>query len=675
MARTRRSRSADVPGWIEPMLAKPDGGRLPTGPEWAYETKLDGYRAAMCIAPDGTTVLTSRAGNDFTQEFSDLTGVLTPALDGQAAVLDGEIVVYNEAGQVDFGLLQQRRGRYRKHRGPTPFRDDVAVRFLAFDLLRLGDDLLLDNTYDRRRRLLTALDMPDPYRVSVVPAVTAEDLVADRLTPEKLLERVASDGQEGLLAKMRSATYAPGRRSDAWLKHPLIQTHEVLICGWRPGQSGLSGSLGGLLLGGHDPNTGDLIYIGDVGTGFSQAERRSLLAMLEPLSRRTHPFAETPPREDVVRAQWVQPMLVGEVVYRQFTRGGAGRLRHTSWRGLRDDRSPAEVVVPRSGRRESATPAPNLAPTQRSNARTASRANTVSVQVENRQLTLSNLDKQLYPDGYTKAQVIHYYTRIAPVLLPHLVGRPVTFIRFPDGTTGQQFFEKNISVGAPEWIRTARLPHGGFRGREGVIEYPLIDGLPALVWAANLAALELHVPQWTVGRASVRRPPDRLVFDLDPGPGTSIVDCARVAERLHDILIADGLSPLAKTSGSKGMQLYCSISTRTPERPSQYAKALAQRLAAETPMLVTAVMAKAKREGRVFIDWSQNNPAKTTVAPYSLRGRQIPTVSTPISWDEVRACTRAEDLVFTAEDVVDRVEDIGDLSEPLFDTRATLPRR
>jgi bifunctional non-homologous end joining protein LigD len=674
MARARRTPTADVPAWIEPMLAKPDGGRLPTGPGWAYETKLDGYRAAMRVAPDGTTVLTSRNNIDFTQEFPDLAGVLAPALDGQAAVVDGEIVVYNDQGQIDFGLLQQRRGRYRKHRGPAPFRDEVAVRFLAFDLLRLGADLLLDHTYDERRRLLTTIEMPDPYLVSVVPAVTAEDLAADRLTPDKLLERIASDGQEGLVAKMRSATYAPGRRSDAWRKHPLIQTHEVLICGWRPGQSRLSGSLGGLLLGAHDPNTGDLVYIGDVGTGLTEAERRELLAMLEPLSRRTHPFAETPPREDVVRAQWVEPKLVGEVVYRQFTRGGAGRLRHTSWRGLREDRTPAEVVVPRPGRREPAAPAPVPTPTRRPAARTASRANTVLVHVENRQLTLSNLDKQLYPDGYTKAQVIHYYTRIAPVLLPHLAGRPVTFIRFPDGTTGQQFFEKNISAGAPDWIRTARLANSGSRGREGVIEYPLIDGLPALVWAANLAALELHVPQWTVGPGSARRSPDRLVLDLDPGPGTSVVECARVAERLRDILVADGLAPVAKTSGAKGMQVYAGIRTRTPDRPSHYAKALAERLAAETPTLVTAKMAKALRPGRVFIDWSQNNPAKTTVAPYSLRGREHPTVSTPLTWAEVQACQRPEDLVFTADDVIERVEEMSDLFAEVTNTRIALPR-
>jgi bifunctional non-homologous end joining protein LigD len=657
------------------MLAKPDGGLLRGGPEWAYEFKLDGYRAAMRIAPDGTTVLTSRNGIDFTDEFAALAGVLGPALRGRAAELDGEIVVYNEAGQVDFGQLQERRGRYQRHRGShrrdEPFAD-VAVRYLAFDLLRLGDAVLLDQPYDRRRELLTQLPMPDPYLVSVVESFPFDQLAADRLTPGALLDRAAAEGKEGLVAKLRSSTYQPGRRPDSWLKHPLVQNQEVIVCGWRPGQNRFTGILGGLLLGAHDPDTGDLVYIGDVGTGFSEAGRRQLQDRLTKLETRTHPFATAPPREDVHRARWVEPVLVGEVRYRQFTRG-AGRLRHTSWRGLREDRDPSEVVAPRTEPTGVVAPAPVVAPAAVATKR-------VTVQVGRRRLTLSNLDKVLYPaDGFTKAEVIDYYSRVAPVLLPHLAGRPVTFIRFPDGVGGQQFFEKNVPKGAPSWLKTVTLPSGGSRrgspDGDGTIEYPLLDDLPSLVWAANMAALELHVPQWTVGRGGVRRPPDLLVFDLDPGPGTTIVECCRVAERLYDALVADGLTPRAKTSGAKGMQLYCGIRTSAPSAPSAYAKLLAQRLTRETPDRVTATMAKAQRSGKVFVDWSQNNPAKTTVAPYSLRGREHPTVSTPITWDEVRACRRPEQLVFTADDVLDRVDELGDLFADVAETRAPLPVR
>ncbi|MFL6119352.1 hypothetical protein [Actinophytocola sp.] len=195
-----------------------------------------------------------------------------------------------------------------------------------------------------------------------------------------------------------------------------------------------------------------------------------------------------------------------------------------------------------------------------------------------------------------------------------------------------------------------------------------------LVWTANLAALELHIPQWTIGPTG-RELPDRLVFDLDPGPDTTIVDCCRLAQRLHDILVADGLTPVAKTSGSKGLQLYAGIHATDAQHPSRYAKALAERLAAETPDLVVAKMAKNLRRGKVLIDWSQNNPAKTTIAPYSLRGRTHPTVSTPVTWDEVRACRQPEQLVFTADDVLDRVEARGDLLADLADTRAVLLAR
>jgi len=654
--------ASSVPAWVEPMLAKADGGRLRSGPEWAYEYKLDGYRAAMRIAPDGTTVLTSRNNIDFTAEFADLAGVLAPALDGRAAHLDGEIVVYGEDGRIDFERMQERRGHWVRHQsGPKGLEfKDVPVRFLAFDLLLLGDRNLLATPYDERRRLLAELPMPDPYRVSVVHAVTFDDLAADRRTPADFLAHAASAGYEGVVAKLRSSAYSPGQRPDSWLKHPLIRTQEVIVCGWRPGQRSFTGTLGGLLLGAHDPATGDLVYIGDVGTGFSQATRADLQAQLQASERRTHPFVTTPPREDTVRARWVEPRLVGEIVYRQFTRGG--RVRHTAWRGLRPDRDPAEVLAPRAVPHDpAAAAAPPPPPPEPAGQR-------ITVQAGNRRLTLSNLDKVLYPaDGFTKGEVINYYSRVAAVLLPHLAGRPVTFIRYPNGVEGQKWFEKNVPNGAPDWLRTVRLA-----GTGGTIDYPLLDDLPGLVWAANMAALELHVPQWTV-EAGDRRPPDRLVFDLDPGPGTTIVDCCRVAERLHEALAADGLTPYAKTSGSKGMQLYCGIRTDDPAAPSEYAKQLARQLARETPESVTAVMAKAQRPGRVFIDWSQNNPAKTTVAPYSLRGRDHPTASTPVTWDEVRACRHVTHLTFTADEVLDRIEDHGDLLDGLAGDRPPLP--
>jgi bifunctional non-homologous end joining protein LigD len=292
----------------------------------------------------------------------------------------------------------------------------------------------------------------------------------------------------------------------------------------------------------------------------------------------------------------------------------------------------------------------------------------VLVAVDGRRLRLSNLDKVLYPeDGFSKGEVIDYYSRIAPVLLPHLVDRPVTLRRYPDGVTGQSFFEKNAARHAPDWVRTVTVDTPGSSRGMDTLDFAIVGDLPTLVWAANLAALELHVPQWTVGPRGARRNPDRLVFDLDPGAPATIVECCQVALLLRAELEADGLRPVAKTSGSKGMQLYCTVTTSAPEQVSEYAKTLAERLAAAHPDAVVAKMAKSLRPRKVLIDWSQNNQYKTTVAPYSLRARARPTVSTPITWTEVELCRRPEDLVFTADQVLDRVGEHGDLLTPLLD--------
>ena len=289
----------------------------------------------------------------------------------------------------------------------------------------------------------------------------------------------------------------------------------------------------------------------------------------------------------------------------------------------------------------------------------------IAVDVGGRQVVLSNLDKVLYPAvGFTKAQVLDYYTRIAPVLLPHLAERALTRKRYPDGVEGQVFFEKNAPRGTPEWVRTVNLPTpGSSKGRE-TIDFVVVDDLATLVWTANLASLELHTHMWRVDRDS----PDLVVFDLDPGPPATIVDCCRVAERLRPLLAADGLDPVAKTSGSKGLQLYARADGfGSSEATSAYAKGLAQRLERESPELVVSRMTKALRDGKVLVDWSQNSAAKTTVSVYSLRARERPTVSTPVSWDEVAACTAPEDLVFSSDDVLARVERDGDLFRPLLD--------
>ena len=289
----------------------------------------------------------------------------------------------------------------------------------------------------------------------------------------------------------------------------------------------------------------------------------------------------------------------------------------------------------------------------------------VPVQVDGRTLTLTNLGKVLYPDsGFTKAEVLDYYQRVAPVLLPHIAGRPLTLKRYPEGVDGEAFFQKHVTEHRPDWIRTARVPSESSRGRgSGPVTYLVVDDLPALIWAANLAGLELHTPMWRLPEV---REPDLLVFDLDPGAPANIVDCCRVAEDLRPLLEADGLAPLAKTSGGKGLQLYAAISGLTSEQASDQAKTYAERLEHDQPRRAVSRMTKVLRTGKVLIDWSQNNGSKTTVAPYSLRARPFPTVSTPVSWDEVQACRQPQDLFFTADKVLDRVAQHGDLFAPLL---------
>jgi bifunctional non-homologous end joining protein LigD len=298
----------------------------------------------------------------------------------------------------------------------------------------------------------------------------------------------------------------------------------------------------------------------------------------------------------------------------------------------------------------------------------------VTTDVDGREITLSNLDKVLFPDtGFTKGQLVDYYARIADVMLPHINDRPVTFRRYPDGVDGQSFFEKHAPRHAPEWLRTVTVAstasEGSGRTRSGKapssVEYAVVDDRASLVWSANLAAIELHVPLWHIGRRrNLPAAPDHLVFDLDPGSDTTIVECCRVARWIVDLL-GTTTEPVAKTSGSKGLQVYAHIGSRvTWEKQRTQALEIAERLEREHPDAVVSNMRKELRKGRVLIDWSQNHPAKTTIAVYSVRARSAPTVSTPVTWDEVADCAKKGDpskLVFRTEDVLKRIDKHGDL--------------
>jgi len=292
------------------------------------------------------------------------------------------------------------------------------------------------------------------------------------------------------------------------------------------------------------------------------------------------------------------------------------------------------------------------------------------VQIDGREVGLSNLDKVLYPEtGTTKAEVIEYYARIAPVMLPHLEGRCLTLKRFPNGVTSDGFYEKRCPKHRPEWIDVALGPGD----RNGQIGYCRFDEPAALVWAANMAALELHVP---MALAEDLETPKAVVFDFDPGAPAAMRECCQVALSVRDVLGAVGLQGWPKTSGSKGLQLYVPLNTPcTHEQAADFALAVGQLLEQRERDRVTTTMAKAVRPGKIFVDWSQNARHKTTIGVYSMRARPAPTCSTPVSWDEVEECADGgPELRFTWRDVLQRIEDIGDLFEGVLTTVQELPR-
>ncbi len=452
-----------------------------------------------------------------------------------------------------------------------------------------------------------------------------------------LLTATAEQGLEGIVAKRVDSTYQPGLRSRSWVKIKTVGRQEFVVGGWMPGKGKRRDSIGALLLGVHDRD-GALRYVGRVGSGFSDSELERLSGLLAPLERPTPPFTagEKPPRGVI----FCEPQLVVEVEFAHWTQ--SGNLRAPTYKGLREDK-PAEQVV-----------------------------------VEGRELKLSNLDKVLYPrTGFTKGDVIAYYAEIAPVLLGHLAGRPLTVTRWPDGVEAKSFFQKQAPAHRPEWVRTATV--AGERTLKGTgksIDYTLADDLPTLVWLANLAAIELHVP---LARAEAIERPTALVFDLDPGAPASILECCHVGLQLQGMFEHLGLRSYAKTSGSKGLQVYVPLNSVevTYERTKPFAKAVAELLEGAEPDVVVSRMTRARRTGRVLIDWSQNDAKKTTVCVYSLRANERPTVSTPLDWDEVRATRDSGDpasLAFEAGQVLERVAERGDLFAPVLSLVQELPK-
>jgi bifunctional non-homologous end joining protein LigD len=612
---------APMPEKIVPMMART--GTLPRDDEdWAFEVKWDGVRA-ICHSEPGRMRLHSRNLLDITPRYPEV-GRLNRALSHHRAVLDGEIVALDAEGKPSFGALQRRmhvgsESTVRRLAKETP------VTYIIFDLLWLDGRSLMDLPYTERRARLAELELGDGGRWRVPDYVVGHGA--------QLLAATEQQGLEGVIAKRLDSKYEPGRRTPAWLKIKHTARQEVVVGGWVPGDGKRRDRIGALLVGVRDDD-GTLRHVGRVGTGFTESELDRLAEMLRPLEREDSPFAPGGPK--IPRgAVFADPELVAEVEFREWTDGG--QLRAPSYKGLRDDK-PAELVV-----REE--------------------ANAVLAEVGGRQVKLSNLDKVLYPEaGFAKRDVIDYHARIAPTILPHLEGRALTLKRYPNGVDAQFFYEKNAPSHRPEWVSTARV---------GSIDYVVVDHEATLVWLANLADLELHT---SLALADDPQRPTLVAFDLDPGPPATVVECCRVAELLRGIFEGLGLECFAKTSGSKGMQVYLPINREaTFAQTKAFSKAVADLLAREEPGLVVARQTKSARAGKVLVDWGQNDVNKTTINVYSLRAMARPTVSTPVTWDEVRAAQAPEDLTFEAADVLRRVEEHGDLFAPVLTLVQRLP--
>ncbi len=594
----RKDASASAGESLRPQLATLTE-TLPSGPEWLFEPKWDGYRAIVEVV-GGDARLTSRNGKDLTERFRDVARAVTKAVRTPSAVLDGEVVALDDDGTARFEALQ---------RGSGP------LVLIAFDLLELDGEPVWDRPLRERRALLE--DVLDPG----VPSVRASPAFEDG---DALLEAARDQGLEGVVAKRADLPYRPGRRTAEWRKLKLRAQEDFPIVGYTRGE-GRRAKLGALVLGRHEPD--GLHWAGNVGSGIADGEVERLLTLLEPLRRTDSPLVRTPrmPRVRARDVTWLEPALAAEVTYAEKTR--EGRLRAPVYLGVRDDvpveRPPIEPEI-RRGRRV---------------------------------LRLSNLDKPFWPEeGITKGDLLAYYRDVAEVLVPHLRGRPFTMKRYPDGWQGKSFFQKQAPSHMPDWIDRAPFPASTREGEKRIIDYALIDDELALLWAVNMGCIDMHA--WA---SRVDRPerPDWVMFDLDPSEGAGFEDVLEVALLVRQALDVLELESVPKTSGSRGIHVLVPITRRHDfAEVREFAGIVAGALARAHPGLVTTEWMKAKRKG-ILVDANQNGPGKTTASVYSVRPRAGASVSTPLRLDEVKP--GLDPAAFTMDAVLDRVGREGDL--------------
>ena len=619
----KRDESAPAPrkrADYKPMLATL-AREVPKGSGWLFEVKWDGYRAIGRVA-GGNATLTSRNGNDLSERFPSVAKALEKAVKTSDCVLDGEVCALDEHGRATFSSMQQGK-------------PGTTYVYFVFDLLEVEGEPSIDLPLtERRKRLEQLLDRS-------TRAVQLSEAFDDG---EALFEAAEKQGFEGVIAKRADSHYLPGKRTRDWLKIKTEHRQEFVIAGYTKGQGRRANTLGSLILAVN--RGGDLVYVGNCGTGFTDAEIKKLLMKLKPLERKDPPFRVVPKMPKVRKGDvvWVEPKLVCEVRFAEWTHDG--HLRAPSYQGLREDKSAAEV------RREE--PLEN------------------EIRKGKRLLKLTNLDKLFWrEEGITKGDLIAYYRAVAPVLVPHLKDRPFTMKRYPDGWDGNHFFQKDAPKHMPEWIPTARFQASTRETprRKRWINYPLVNDELALLWMVNMGCIDMNT--W-YSRVDKPDRPDWVLFDLDPSPDVGFPETVQVALLVKQALDALELVSLVKTSGSEGIHILVPIERRhTYSDTREFSEIIASAIATTHPKLATTEWSKKKRRG-VLIDSNQNGEGKTIASVYSARPKPGAPVSTPLRWEEVD-----EDLdpfSFTMDTVLARVERHGDLFEGVLKTKQTLTK-
>ncbi len=541
------SQREPMPERIVPMLARL--GRLPPDERhWSFEVKWDGVRA-IAYAQPGRLRLESRNLNDVTDAYPEVRGLLLE-LGMRDAVLDGEIVAFDEAGKPSFERLQRRMhvtspSSVRRLAASTP------VVYAIFDLLYLDGHVLMQLPYTERRARLEALELSGPaWRV---PAAHLGE-------GTRLLEATEAQGLEGVVAKRLDSRYEPGRRGGAWIKVKNVLHQELVIGGWLPGEGRRSERIGALLMGYYE--NGRFRYAGRVGTGFTEKTLDDLARRLKPLRREPSPFDAAPklPRNAV----YVEPRVVAEIEFREWTAERV--MRAPSFKGLREDKSAGEVRLEQDD-------IPPDSPQALFDEVDELPEGSLEISTAGRRLRITNWDKVLFPEtGFTKGDLVAYYARIAPAVLPHLHDRPLTLKRYPNGVDSQYFYEKQSPSHRPDWVATKRI---------GDVNYTLAQDRPTLIWLGNLADIELHT---SLSLADTVQRPTMLVFDLDPGAPATIVECCEVGLVLSGLFSQLGLQTVVKTSGSKGLQVYVPLNTDVTYRQTKpFARRVAELLEQRMP--------------------------------------------------------------------------------------------